>query len=35
MKTIKRYLKNTWNWHLKYYAGMYEQIFGNLGNIKV
>ena len=28
MKTIKRYLKSTWEWHLKYYANTYEQMFG-------
>ena len=28
MKKIKRFLRNTWNWHLKYYATTYENMFG-------
>lgn len=35
MKKIKNYLKSTWDWHLKYYANMYSQMFGAFGNTKV
>ena len=35
MKKIKNYFRNTWNWHLKYYADMYNQMFGPGINSKV
>ena len=28
MRTIKRYLKNIWNWHLKNNADAYSKMYG-------
>ena len=28
MKMIKNILKSAWNWHLRYYASTYDNMFG-------